>query len=206
MNTHSRDQTVPISDRLPARKLALKDAMTLIAAAAIGLALIRHSQSRFFAWEPPAQPGKIVYNTFYNIGKLLYGTVPILFALCATVVVAGLRGPWPRRQEFAFRPGLAACATALVAFAVAAFLQLLGYAVLGMTRPIEVFMAKAPELWSPEGIAALFQYAGEAAMPAILTVWGLQRLSGMWQPIAEWPDRLGRALGWVFLLWMLTPH
>jgi hypothetical protein len=206
MNTHARDQTVPLIDRPAARRFTLKDAMTLIAAAAVGLTFIRYSLSGCFTWEAPAQPGKIVYNTCYNTGKLLYGIVPILFALCATVVVAGLRGPRPRGQEFAVRPGLGACAAALVAFAVAAFLRLLGYAVIWMTRPIEVFGAKAPELWSPEGIAALFRYAGEGAMPAVLTVWGLQRLSGMWQPIAEWPDRLGRALGWIFLLWLLTPH
>ncbi len=180
--------------------------MAVIAATAVGLASIRYSMSRAFVWEPPAQPRLPVYNTCYNVGKLLYGTLPILFALCATVVVAGLRGPRPRRQEFASRQGLAACATALVAFAVAAFLRLLGYAVIWMTRPIEVFGEKAPELWSPEGIGTLFRYAGEGAMPAILTVWGLQRLSGTWQPIAEWPDRLGRALGWIILLWLLTPH
>jgi hypothetical protein len=75
-----------------------------------------------------------------------------------------------------------------------------------MTRPVEVFMAKAPELWSPQGIAELFQFAGDAAMPALLTVWGLQKLSGTWQPIAEWHDRLGRAVGWIFLFWLLTPH
>ena len=43
-------------------------------------------------------------------------------------------------------------------------------------------------------------------MPAILAIWGLQKLSGAWQPVAEWPDRLGRALGCIFLLWLLTPH
>ncbi len=206
MTLHARDQTVPLSDRPAARRFTLKDAMTLIAAAAVGLTFIRYSLSGSFTWEAPAQPGKIVYNTCYNTGKLLYGIVPILLALCATVVIAGLRGPGPRRREFATRPGLAACATALVAFAVAAFLRLLDYAMIWMTRPIEVFEAKVPELWSPEGIAALFRYAGEGAMPAVLTVWGLQRLSGMWHPIAEWPDRLGRALGWIFLLWLLTPH
>jgi hypothetical protein len=172
----------------------------------VGLALIRYSLSKCFVWEEPAMPGRIVYITFINIGRLVYGTMPVCFALCATIVVSGLRDPRPRRQEFASRPGLAACATALVAFAVAVFLRLLGYAVIGMTRPIEVFLAKAPELWSPTGIDALLQFAGNGAMPAILTVWGLQRLSGAWQPIAEWPDRLGRALGWIFLLWLLTPH
>ena len=182
------------------------DVMTLIAAAALGLAVIRYSQLRLFVWEEPAQPGKLVYITFLNIGRFVYGTLPILFALCATVVVAGLRGPRPRKQEFASHPGLAACATALVAFAVAVFLRLLSYAVIGMTRPIEVFLAKVPELWSPPGIDALLQSAGGGAMPAILTVWGLQKLSGAWQPIAEWPDRLGRVLGCIFLLWLLTPH
>lgn len=95
------DQTVPLGDRLPARKLTLKDAMALIAATGVGLALIRYSLSKCFVWEEPAMPGRIVYITFINIGRLVYGTMPVLFALCATVVFAGLRGPRPRRQEFA---------------------------------------------------------------------------------------------------------
>jgi hypothetical protein len=52
----------------------------------------------------------------------------------------------------------------------------------------------------------LLYAAGSAAMPAVLAVWLLQLLAGLWKPVPEWTDRLGRLLGFVLLFWMLTPH
>jgi hypothetical protein len=48
--------------------------------------------------------------------------------------------------------------------------------------------------------------AGAAAIPAILAVWLVQLFCGLWNPVPEWADRLGRVLGSILLLWMLTPH
>jgi hypothetical protein len=213
MNKRTLDQALPAGDRLPARRLTLKGAMALIAATAVGLALIRYSQSRYFAWEEPANPARLVYHTLYTIGRIVYGCLPILYALCTAVVVAGLRGARPRKVEFSVRPGIAACAAALVAAVAAVVFRVLSYAVgrspgvLWSKHAFDVLMATAPGVfWSPGGVDLLFQAAGNAAMPAILAVWGLQRLCGAWKPIQEWPDRLGRAMGWTFLLWMLTPH
>jgi hypothetical protein len=194
------------------RRLTLKGTMPIIAALAVGLALMRHSQLRYFAWMEPASPHKLVYYTLLRIGYVLYGSLPVLFAMCAVVVLAGVRGTRPRSEAFSVRPGLAACATALLALLAVVAFGLLNYTVgrnpgvIWARNVYDVLIASAPDLWSPKGIDQLFQAAGEAAMPAILGVWGVQRLCGMWKPVPEWPDRLGRALGWIFLLWMLTPH
>jgi hypothetical protein len=195
------------------RRLTLKGAMALIAATAVGLALVRYSQLRYFAWQEPANPDKLVYHTLLRIGYVLYGSLPVLYTLCAVVVLAGLRGTRPCRQEFSVRPGLAACTATLVASLAACVFRWLNYAVgsspgvLWSKHPFDVLIATAPDqFWSPKAVDVIFMSAGQAAMPAILAVWMLQRLCGLWKPIREWPDRLGRALGCIFLLWMLTPH
>jgi hypothetical protein len=211
MKHTSADQAATTSTPSP-RRLTLKGTMAIIAAMAVGLALIRYSQLRYFAWVEPASPDRLVYYTLLRIGYVLYGILPVLFALSAVVVLAALQDKRPRREEFCVRPGLTACAAALVALVAAVAFRLLNYAVgrnpgvYWAKNAVDVLIATASKLWSPEGVDQLFQAAGEAAMPAILAVWGLQRLCGMWKPVPEWPDRLGRALGWVFLLWMLTPH
>jgi len=59
---------------------------------------------------------------------------------------------------------------------------------------------------SPRAIDTLFMAAGAGAMPAVLAVCLVRLLCGLWNPVPEWPDRLGRVLGYILLLWMLTPH
>ena len=186
--------------------------MGVVAAVAGGLALIRYSQMRYFIWQEPIDSSRLVYHTLLHVGWAVYGSLPVLYALCAVVVLAGLRGTRPRREEFTLRPGLAACTAALVALVGSVVFRLLYYAIgrypgiYWARHAFDVLIATAPGLWSPNGIDELFQAAGDAAMPAILAVWMLQYLCGRWHAIPEWPDRLGRALGWIFLLWMLTPH
>jgi hypothetical protein len=212
MMNASADHEVAATRGASPRRLTLKGTMAIIAALAVGLALMRYSQLRYFEWVEPASPHKLVYYTLLRIGYVLYGSLPVLFAMCAVVVLAGVRGTRPRSQEFSVRPGLAASAAALLALLAAVAFRLLNYAVgrnpgvAWARNAYDVLIASAPDLWSPKGIDQLFQSAGEAAMPAILAVWALQRLCGVWKPAPEWPDRLGRALGWIFLLWMLTPH
>jgi hypothetical protein len=212
MKDTSPEPAIPASTPPPARKLTLKAAMALVAATAVGFGLIRYSQLRYFAWDEPAASGRLVYHTLLHISKLGYGCLPVLYALSAVVVGAGLRGARPRREQFSVRPGLAACAAAQVALAAAIVFLILNYAigrnpgVYWSTHSYDVLTNTAPGLWSPKGIEELFAAAGDGAMPAILAVWMLQWLCSAWKPAPEWPDRLGRAVGWIFMLWMLTPH
>ena len=177
----------------PRNRLTLKSAMAVIAAVAGGLALVRYSQMRYFIWQEPIDSSRLVYHTLLHIGWAVYGSLPVLYALCAVVVLAGLRGTRPRREEFIDLPGLAACTAALVAMVASVVFRLLNHAVgryPGTTRhAFDVLIATAPDLWSPKGIDRLFQSAGNAAMPAILAVWMLQHLCG---PVARDP-RMARS-------------
>ena len=206
------DQTVSAKGQPARQSFRLVDAMILIAATAVGLAFVRYSQMRYFVWEKPEAPDRVIFYTLAAIGRPVYGTLPILYGLCAAIVATVLRGARPCREEFTLRPGLAACAAALVALITAAVVRLLSYAagnpgVLWSKQPLDVLLATADTyLWSPPAIDALLMDAGVGSISAVLAVWCLQRLCGLWHPVPEWPDRLGRALGTVLLLWALTPH
>jgi hypothetical protein len=205
--------------------------MALIAATAVGLAFVRYSQTRFFVWEEPAVADRLVYHTLYQTGQVVYWILPVLYGLCAAVVATVLRGKRPWREEICHRPGPAACAAALVAMLAALVFHVLDYAVgkfpgvlwsahddlfgspaldrLVANRPsaLDRLVAMAYDAFgSPRTVAWLFAAAGDGAIPTILVVWMLQLLCGLWNPVPEWPDRLGRILGLIFLLWMLTPH
>jgi hypothetical protein len=195
------------------RKFTIFDVMALIAATAVGLALIRYSHIRYFAWEGPAVPGRIVYHTLYTIGHFVYGILPALYALCAAVVASDLRGERLWRGALSRGPGSAACFAALVTALAALVSRVLGYAigsnpgVLWKDHPADVFHTTAYEAFcSPHAIDSLFMAAGEAAMPAVLAVWLVQHFCELWNLVPEWSDRLGRVLGFILLLWMLTPH
>jgi hypothetical protein len=194
------------------RKFTIFDAMIIIAATAVGLAVIRYSHLRYFAWEEPAVSDRRVYHTLYTIGHLVYGVLPILYALCAAVVVSVLRRGRSWRDTLACSPGSAACFAALMMALAALVFRLLDYAarnpgVLWSDNPFDVFHATAYRAFcSPGAIDSLFSEAGAAAMPAVLAIWLIQLFCGLWNPVQEWTDRLGRVLGFILLSWMLTPH
>ena len=145
------------------RRLTLKSAMAVIAAVAGGLALVRYSQMRYFIWQEPIDSSRLVYHTLLHVGWAVYGSLPVLYALCVVVVLAGLRGTRPRREEFTVRPGLAACTAALVALVASVVFRLLNYAIgrypgiYWARHAFDVLIATAPGLWSPNGIDELFQ-------------------------------------------------
>ncbi len=213
MTNRSTGEAVPTTSRPIPRRFTLIDVMILIAATAVGLALIRYSHMRYFAWEEPANSARLIYHTLYTVGHFIYGIFPLLYALCAAVVASIFRGARPWRGALSRSPGTAACFAALMALPAALVFRLVGYAVgrypgvVWMPHPGGVLVRTAYGAFcAPRAIDSLFAAAGAGAMPAVLAVWLVQLLCGLWNPVPEWPDRLGRVLGFIFLGWMLTPH
>jgi hypothetical protein len=195
------------------RKLTILDAMVLIAVIAAGLALIGYSQLRYFVWEPPIAPDRLVYHTLHMIGRFVHGALPIHYGLCLVVVAKDLLSERPFRDALSRRPGLAACFTTLATALLALVVRALAYGV-GQTpgviwsdEPLALLHATAYMAFcSPEAVDTFFISAGPAAMAGVLSVWLVQLLCGLWMPAPDWTDRLGRALGATLLLWMFTPH
>ncbi len=97
------DQTDLTKGRPPSQSFRLFDAMVLIAATAVGLTFVRYSQMRYFSWEKPLAPDRLIYFTLIQIGKPVGGTLPILYGICVAVVAKGLWGARPRREDFTSR-------------------------------------------------------------------------------------------------------
>jgi hypothetical protein len=212
MIDHTTGQPVSTVDRPPRRTFRLLDAMVLIATTAVGLAFVRYSRMKYFAWEPPVAPDRLIYHTLIMISRAVYGALPVLYGLCAAVVVSSLGSTGSRRKEFTtIRPGIAACTAALVALLTGLVFRLLNYAVghsgvLWSKPTVDMLLTRGDAfLWSPPAIDKLLMESGPGSIAAVFAVWGVQCLSGLWRPVPEWPDRLGRALGWLLLLWALTP-
>jgi hypothetical protein len=219
MTNARRKQDGTITTRQGPRRFTLIDAMMFIVAIAVGLAIIRYSQKKYFAWWEPEDRNRLIYYTLYWIGRLGYGMLPVVFGLCVVVVAAAFGGSCPRRETFSRSPGLAACAAALVAILIGFAFRVLDYTVgqsgafwsrhyeslCWPTLDRQIVTAYNSVL-TPPAVDRLLQDAGGAAMSAVVAVWFLQLLCGLWKQVREWPDRIGRVLGLFFLLWMLTPH
>jgi hypothetical protein len=183
--------------------------MSLVAAIAVGLAAIRYSHMRYFVWEHTEVAGRVVYPTLCAVGRLVYGILPILYALCVVVLAKVPRSGNRWSAAFSCSPGAAACFAVLLTLFTEIVFQVVQYAVrlVRSHNPIALFDATAYwEFCAPTAIDGLFRAAGPAAMPAVLAVWLVQFFCGLWRPAPDWHDRLGRAVGFVILLWMLTPH
>ncbi len=211
--TNTAHDVVTASPNHPERRrFTIFDAMTIIAATAVGLALVRYSHAGYFGGEQAPQPGRPIFHTLSSIGTVIHGTLPVLYALCAAVVASIFRRACVWRDALSGSPGRAASFAALVSALAVLVFRALSYAAgndgaFWLGHPVNLAHHTVFELFcSPDAMDSLFNDAGAAAPPAVLAVWLVQLFGGLWKPMPEWDDRLGRGLGFVLLLWMLTPH
>ncbi len=212
MTNTAHDVVTAGPNRPERRRLTIFDAMTIIAATAVGLALIRYSHMGYFAGEQAPQPGRPIFHTVRSIGTVIDGTLPLLYALCAAVVASIFRRACSWRDALSRSPGRAASFAALVSALAVLVFRMLSYAAgngeaFWLGHPINLDHNTVFEKFcSPDAMDALFNDAGAAAPAAVLAVWLVQLFGGLWNPMPEWDDRLGRWIGFVLLLWMLTPQ
>jgi hypothetical protein len=157
------------------RRFTLLDAMTLVAAAAVGMAgsRVMHATLSAHAWDHDD-----IYRVFPYLASATFG----LLAL-------SLRQPRPGLRLMMTRPGAIACTTAslaLVATAVTSALQYL--TVWG---------------WTPNNpplppLATWASNSREAPLFAVASAWATLALTGRWRGRPSWIDRLGMlvGLGW----------
>ena len=167
----------------PARRFTLADAALLIAALAIGAAMVR---------EPIRQMNLSFINNaqfgwWFNNRWWAYVAAPLLAPTTVAVVVLGLRRPRPPRAELFRGPGIVACTAASVALALRG-------------------VAEFPRYLTGQGWMAgpIMPWVGSAAYVgyAVLAAWAILVLSGDWRSRSGWIDRLGVALG---ACWALAP-
>ena len=172
----------------PPRKANLGDAMILIVAPAVGLALsIRPITdiSEWYAMIPPSSRsnvwGWLIGFVRKNSSEFLViqGVIQVLFCLIAPLTPAllavRLRRPRPPRlvcqPGFASSVALCVCAIALIELSIFDLVTL--PPMLAMTSP---------------GMA-------------VLAAWSILAFTGRWKPEASWIDRAGRFVG---VFWLFT--
>ncbi len=191
--------------RAALRRISVRDLLILIAATALGLALLRLRISfanvvKFFhdlISKPP--PNRSVAGHILFATGVLELIVPCVFSWTIGVFVIRLLPPRPRLRRLVFQPGFIACALFLAAACLAYAIAL---ATLGVRGAL--ISRTSPQWVGYHGIATLLcvQQGGWA----VAVAWLMLALLGRWIPEPSWVDRLGRALGifWIAAALILT--
>jgi hypothetical protein len=164
------------------RRFLISDAMILIAATAVGIALTRAVLPGFEAFSS-GFGGAPSMRRYFLIEYALNAILPPVVSLTIAVLFLRLRQPRPRLRRVFLQPGAAACATATLAFMVAIVLIMsLWAAGSTLVHTYNVFVA-----------------SGQIASYTIMGGWLVLILSGRWRPDRSWIDRAGIAIGAIWI-------
>lgn len=171
-----------------AKRFNLIDAVVLVCAAGVGLALARETT----AWErAPARDA--IAN--YAVSQALMWTLAIL--------VLNVTRYRATRPELACRPGVSAGLAILIErfgnFLYVGALYLLGNPFLGFSPPISLSFLTGFLSQTMFGCVANAAQ-GISSTTAVGAVWLFAAMAGCWRPEKTWVDRTGRVLGVFWLL------
>ncbi len=168
------------------RPLTIFDAMTLVAAVAVGIAVSRGVDADQVVYLNRGQPALMPLAT---LTMLLIEWLPLPAALSLAVLGLNCKAPRPPARRLARRPGFAACLAVLVAM-------------------VGSLTFLTPLTWTI-GLIKTTHHVGEVLLEllasqigvGVATAWLLMALKGAWTIGPSWLERLGVALGafWVFL-------
>ncbi|HEV3167857.1 MAG TPA: hypothetical protein VGZ22_27900 [Isosphaeraceae bacterium] len=165
----------------PGRKFNLIEAIIVIAALACGFALARMGLSASF---PLARvPSQIRLS--FMVQYILTVVCSCLSTLTFAQLVLMLRSTRARTQEILQQPGTAACAVAAV--------------IIFSSVAASVVNAGLPVTIIPRSFALLSIPVGMG----VGTVWLMMWTNGHWKGDPSWIDRMGRVLGYC---WLLMPE
>jgi hypothetical protein len=197
------------------RKFLVSDAIVLVAATAVGLAVVKthHAAMTPLRWTPPFSDVPRFLGWVEGVGVCLVLASP--FAMAWTLAILGLRlrrprAPWRRLVR---QPGLVAGLMAALVLVV----RLTGFA----TMCLRVMGQPNLAVWNVAGAGGIGRGGGVfIGLPpgyllwfdsdhflntmamigvAVGSGWVLLLLSGRWRPEPSWIDRAGRVLGWFWI-------
>jgi hypothetical protein len=188
----------------PPRRFTLADAMILVAATALGIAISREGQRSvssiilFLDGIGTPDPFARLKPVLSPPARGIVAWGPVLTCWALALLALRLRRPRPGRRRLFASPGVAACffAVLLVAFRTAesAWTSSLTYDVYG-----------ADLVWSslqtPNLPHALQDGSTSATVGfGVAALWIWMAVSGRWRPEPHWIDRMGRILGVTWLV------
>ena len=199
------------------RPATLLDAIVLIAAAAIALAMARGWPHptwivRFYAAPPPSSTRSV----YIAVAHWTSWTIPFGITLTAAVLLLRFRPPHPRFARIARQPGAAACAAALFAMAASMAREASAFTLAYLTRPSSPVRLPSPPFIRYDGpgwygtfseilrhiVLETFPFLISSSVGiAVAVAWVVQWAGGRWHPEPSWIDRAGRVLGayWIAL-------
>jgi hypothetical protein len=205
----------------PARGPTILDAIVLVAAAAVALALAR-------GWEHPhwcAMPPTLGFGpTPPSTARWLHNltstwiswTIPFAMTLTAALLILRFRSPRPRFSQIAGQPGAVACAAAIFAMAARMGQEVLIYTLGYMTLPSAAVRLPSPPFVRYESpawrdswghivhniVLETFPFSVSPSVGiAVIVAWAVLWANRRWCPELCWIDCLGRLLGiyWIVL-------
>lgn len=172
------------------RRMTLLDVMILVAVMACGIALVRASRFDATIFHNPAETGNrwFVVDVPKTAGHWIYGLLLALAPVTLAVLLIRLRRPRPGLRRLCRQPGLAGSAASAVGL------------LLALTRMVLILNFRG----QPSALSFSNEWYEVTACTAgaVTGSWFLLWLSGRWRPEPSAIDRLGRALG---VLWIAGP-
>jgi hypothetical protein len=207
-------------ERRSGRSPTVLDAIVLVAAVAIAMAMAR-------GWAYPnwcAMPPFLGFNYTPSTGRELHyfistrisWTIPFAMTLTAAVLILRFRSPHPRFRQIARQPGAVACAAALFAMAARMMQEALIYTLGFMTLPSSPLRLPSPPFarhehpawrlpWTQVVHNIVLEtfpfFVSPAVAIAVIVAWAVLWANRRWCPEQSWLDRMGRLMGiyWITL-------
>jgi hypothetical protein len=193
-------------------RFLLSDAIVLVAATAVGLAVARpyYATMALLDWSPPIPQAAPFNGWVKGLWGCLVLAAPLAMAWTLAILALRLRGPRDRWSRLVRQPGLVAglMATLVLAWRLLGFatmcLRVIGQPRLWILNVRHGALSGALMGWPPHHL--LFEtdhYLDTMAAigVAVGSSWIFLLASGLWRPERSWLDRAGRALGW---FWIVT--
>ncbi len=194
------------------RQLNILDAMVLIAATALGLALLGFSvgglgvireqvkESLDFSGPVPHNWPRWVWTIVTWYGLIVEVSFPFCASWTIAILALRVRRPRPSMRRLLRQPGTVACYSAAIFLLPA----LLGSICLLASSYFAFDISFDSPEWQ-RGLALCFIFLPSLPGSAVLSSWVTLRLVGRWRSEASWIDRVGRLLGAYWIAAILLP-
>jgi hypothetical protein len=193
------------------RRFQLSDAIVLVAATAVGFAVVRpyYTTMNLLDGSPPIPSAGRFSGWIRGVWGCLVLAAPIVMAWTLAILVLRLRAPRDRFRRLIRQPGLVAgvIAALVLIWRVIGFAtmcaRVIGVPRLGILTVHHGALSGAWGGWPPRNL--LFEtdhYLDTMAAigVAVAASWLLLLTTGRWRPERSWIDRAGRVLGWFWIV------
>jgi hypothetical protein len=180
------------------RPFRIADAMVLIAVLFVALAWDRaeglDALGFLFRLGSMIWPPYSLWNLLFHSAEVALMLVPFLVVGSLSVLALRLQQPRPALRPLLLQPGAVACALATLVIVPAGMIVLSTHFFSG--RPLASAWARIVDDVKPEKLTVVAVLIGLS----VAVAWIVMRAKGQWRPEASWIDRLGRLVGWGWML------